>query len=374
MHGLNMENDSDRHFMQRALREARRGVGRTSPNPAVGAVIVRDGQIVGKGFHKKAGTPHAEIHALREAGENAYGATAYVTLEPCNHTGRTPPCTHALLAAGVSRVVAGMLDPNPKVNGSGMAFLASHGIATRTGVMEEECRAINYPFIKFITTGLPWIVMKAGMSLDGKLNYQSDTSGWMTGVETRKRVHQLRNQYDAILVGRKTVEIDNPELNVRYCRNGRDPVRVVLDSQLSVPLQAKFIRNASAAATIIFCAPAASPEKERLLVDAGVIVHRVESRQGGLNLKQVARRLTEHNVLSVLVEGGAAVHGSFLTEQLYDFAHLFYGSVIAGDKGNALLSGYSAASRDMAVRLTEQHSMRLGEDFEITGRVRYPIR
>ena len=358
--------------MRLALREAKKGLGATSPNPAVGAVIVRDGEIVGKGYHKKAGTPHAEIHALRQAGELAKGATIYVTLEPCNHTGRTPPCTHALRDAGISKVVAGMLDPNPRVNGSGMTYLGEHGIKTDWGVLREECEEINYPFIKYITKGQPWLVMKAGMSLDGRLNFQHGTRGAMTGALTQKRVHQLRSRYDALLVGRNTVVVDDPSLTVRFGKKRRDPVRIVLDTHLHAPHTAKIFNLNSQSSTVIFCGPNASAEKEKVLRDLGAHIYRVDERKDGLDLKQIFAQLAQLNVLSVLVEGGSAVHGACLRHKLYDYAHLFYGNVFAGESSDSLLSSYTAGDSDQAAYLLDKHYLTLGDDFEIRGKIGYP--
>ena len=205
----------DTRFMRLALREARKGLGRTSPNPCVGAVIVQEGTVVSRGYHKKAGTPHAEVHALRKAGARAIGATLYVTLEPCNHTGRTPPCSHAVAAAGIKRVVVGMEDPNPLVSGSGNTYLQNQGVEVISGILEKECRDLNLPFIKHISTGKPFVVMKAGMSLDGKLSYQEGQPGKMTGEKSLRRLHGLRNHLDAILIGRGTVVADNPSLTTR---------------------------------------------------------------------------------------------------------------------------------------------------------------
>ncbi|MEN8189225.1 MAG: bifunctional diaminohydroxyphosphoribosylaminopyrimidine deaminase/5-amino-6-(5-phosphoribosylamino)uracil reductase RibD, partial [Thermodesulfobacteriota bacterium] len=208
---MNIE-DIDAHFMRLALKEARKGQWKTSPNPCVGALVIKNGEIIGKGYHKKAGTPHAEIHALNDAGEHAAGSTVYVTLEPCNHAGRTPPCSHALVKSRVKRVVVGMGDPNPLVDGSGNSYLRAHGVDVTEGVLEEQCRAINLPFIKYITTRTPWVMMKAGVSLDGRISYQKGIGGRLTGPESSRYVHRLRHRMDAILVGIGTVEADNPSL------------------------------------------------------------------------------------------------------------------------------------------------------------------
>ncbi len=228
-----MTETQDERFMRMALKEAKKGLGRTSPNPCVGAVIVKHDRIIARGYHKKAGEAHAEIEAIRNSAESVFGATIYVTLEPCNHTGKTPPCSQAILKHGFSRVVVGMTDPNPLVNGRGIELLRNRGIEVVSGILEQECKALNFPFLKHITQGIPWLIMKAGVSLDGRLNYQHDCSGWITGEKSAREVHRIRNEVDAILVGRKTVEIDNPSLTTRIeCRPAKDPIRIILDTEL----------------------------------------------------------------------------------------------------------------------------------------------
>lgn len=365
--------DTDIAFMRQALREAKKGLGRTSPNPCVGAVIVNNGQVVGKGYHKKAGTPHAEVHALRDAGEKARGATLYVTLEPCSHTGRTPPCCHAVAAAGISRVVVGMTDPNPLVDGSGNSYLRQHGIEVVAGVLEQDCQAINRPFIKYITTGLPLVVMKAGVSLDGKLNYRRGESGWITGSRSVQMVHRLRDGHDAIMVGRSTAAIDNPSLNTRLGkRKGRDPVRVILDSHLALDPDSRPFSVQSTAPAWVFCATDADQRKIFRLREIGVEVFAVQSTGSGLDLREVLTILGSRQITSVLVEGGAEVHGALLRERLYDFAYLFIAPLFAGEEGVSLVSGYRADNKVAAVSLVQPTSTRLGDDILVSGQIRYP--
>lgn len=359
--------------MRLALGEARKGIGRTSPNPCVGAVIVKNDQVIAKGYHKKAGTPHAEIHALRAAGSAAAGATMYVTLEPCNHTGKTPPCSHAVAAAGIARVVVGMEDPNPLVDGTGITYLRERKIEVVTGVLQEECRAINRPFIKHITTGMPWVVMKAGISLDGKLNYQQGESGWITGSKSVEKVHRLRNIHDAIMVGHHTVAIDNPSLTTRLTRGkGRDPIRIILDSTLVLASDMRPFTVQSAAPTWVFCAETAEERRVRQLESIGVRVFPVQRDEYGLVLRQVFRRLGENGVTSVLVEGGAALHGAILREQLYDYANLFLAPLFAGEGGISLLSGYFATSKQDCVIIEAPTYTKTGEDVMISGCLHYP--
>jgi diaminohydroxyphosphoribosylaminopyrimidine deaminase/5-amino-6-(5-phosphoribosylamino)uracil reductase len=357
-----------------AIALAKKGLGRTAPNPCVGAVVVRDGVIVGRGWHQRAGTPHAEVHALCQAAEKARGATLYVTLEPCNHSGRTPPCTQAILAAGIGRVVIGMSDPNPLVAGSGIRTLQEHGVACEVGLLAERCQAINRPFVKYITSGLPYVTMKAAITLDGRLNFARGRQDWLTGDKVRRYAHRLRDQYDAILVGAGTVRVDNPSLNVRDIglgKNGRDPLRLILDSKLSLPLDAKVFILDSAAKTVVFCGADAADEKRKLLEKQGVEVCPVVVSAGRLDLGQVLRAGAARQLCSVLVEGGAAVHGEFLRQRLYDEAHLLVAPMFAGENGLPLFTGFAATETKSAPRLTEMTTRHLGDDLLICGRLRY---
>ena len=363
----------DEHYMKLALEEAQKGVGRTSPNPAVGALIVKNGVVVGKGYHKKAGTPHAEIHAMNDSSCSLQGATIYVTLEPCSHTGRTPPCCEAVARAGISRVVIGMMDPNPLVNGRGVSYLQNHGIEVATGVLQNECENINLPFLKHIQTSLPYMVMKAGVSLDGRLNYQSGVSGWITGEKSGTKVHQLRDRFDAIMVGSGTIIADNPSLTTRLkdIKNSRDPVRIILDSFLSSKLSAKIYNQESNASTIIFCSKNAEENKKRSFENKGIKVFTVDSGSKGLDLKQVLSKIGEEGICSVLVEGGASLHGSLLREELYDYAYLFYGTVFAGDSGQSLAQGVDVQSNKVAPRVLDPKFQQLGDDMLVCGKIGY---
>jgi diaminohydroxyphosphoribosylaminopyrimidine deaminase/5-amino-6-(5-phosphoribosylamino)uracil reductase len=364
---------SDEHYMRLALKEARKGMGRTSPNPCVGAVIVKEGRVVSKGYHKKAGTPHAEVHAIRNALEPVVGGTIYVTLEPCSHTGKTPPCSHAIVEARLARVVIGMTDPNPVVNGNGIEHLTSHFVEVSSGVLEKECEEINYPFIKHITQGLPWVIMKAGVSLDGRLNYQRGQSGWITGEQSLREVHKLRNSVDAILVGRKTVEIDNPSLTTRLPRvKTKDPVRIILDSNLSCSPDSKVNHLDSHAPTWIFCGKNVAEQKMTQFRELGITVFPVERDEFGLNLRAVLNILGGEGVCSLLVEGGARLHSAFIRQQLFDYAHLFYGPVFAGDDGVSLIEGYPVQDRSSAPRLGPVTHKKLGDDILISGKLLYP--
>ncbi|TKB28103.1 bifunctional diaminohydroxyphosphoribosylaminopyrimidine deaminase/5-amino-6-(5-phosphoribosylamino)uracil reductase RibD [Desulfopila sp. IMCC35006] len=367
-----MKEKQDNHFMRLALREAAKGLGRTSPNPCVGAVIVKDGKVLGKGYHKKAGTPHAEIHALRNAAASVRGATLYVTLEPCNHTGRTPPCSRAVLEAGIVRVVIGMTDPNPLVNGGGIEFLRSHRIEVISGVLEQECAALNHPFVKHITEGTPWVIMKAGVSLDGRLNYQAGQTGWITGAQSVRAVHKLRDRVDAILVGRKTVEIDNPSLTTRLGRgSAKDPIRIILDTDLATPVASRVYHLESKAPTWIVCATDAPDAKKEAFQEIGIRLLKLPRTETGVDLRSLLKVLGQENICSLLVEGGAMVHGAFLREKLFDYAHLFYAPLFAGSQGVPLIDGYQVQHRDVAPYLAGLSHKRLGDDIMLSGKVCY---
>lgn len=367
---------NDKYYMGLALDEARKGLGRTSPNPCVGAVVVKAGRIISRGYHKKAGTPHAEVHALRSAGAEAKGATMYVTLEPCNHTGKTPPCSHAIVEGGVARVVVGMEDPNPLVDGTGIEYLEAHGVEVSTGVMRQECIEINRPFIKHITTSLPLVAMKAGISLDGKITYQKGYSGWLTGPESSQYSHGLRNTYDAILVGIETVLIDDPVLTTRLADSeagGRDPLRIILDTHLRTPLHSKLVNQESVAPTWIFCSHSVNQDKVKQLHSKGLrVVCLDENSSGRLELLDVLTFLGKESITSVLVEGGSAIHGAMLKENLVDRVHLFYAPLFVGDQGVTLLQGLSSTSQKDAISLQGLQVKQLGNDVLLEGEVHYP--
>lgn len=351
-----------------ALQEARKGLGRTSPNPLVGAVVVADGIVVGKGFHRKAGTPHAEVHALLEAGDLARDATIYVTLEPCNHTGRTPPCTHRIVESGISRVVVGMVDPNPLVGGSGLRFLAEKNIEVSGLVLEDECRAINRPFIKHISTGLPWVIMKAGCSLDGKLAAPDGRCGWITGIESRKEVHRMRDQVDAILIGVDTALNDDPSLTTRLDhQKGHDPVRVILDTHLRLTPKAKMLTLQSDAPTLIFCGSGVDQERRGALLAGGATIYEVPLKNDQLDLGHVLKKLGELQLNSVLVEGGSAVHTSFLHAGLVDQVSLFMAPLFLGQESIPVVGDLGITDVQQGKRFKLSRVKRFGDDVLVEG-------
>jgi diaminohydroxyphosphoribosylaminopyrimidine deaminase / 5-amino-6-(5-phosphoribosylamino)uracil reductase len=371
-----VENEDSR-YMALAVLEAEKGLGRTSPNPAVGAVIVQQHEVVGRGYHQKAGTPHAEVHAIANAGQRARGGVLYGTREPCHHHGRTPPCTEAILRAGLSTVVIGMPDPNPRVTGGGAQYLHQRGIKVRSGVLEEQCRALNYPFIKHSSTGLPWIIMKAGLSLDGRISRRRGQGEPLTGPQAKEYVHRLRNQTDAILIGVDTALIDDPSLTTRLVdvHDRRDPLRVILDSRLRLSPDARMLRQESAAQTWVFCGETACHQKEAQLCKAGARVVRVPTnRAQHLDLMAVFRFLGEQNCTSVLVEGGARIHGAVWGQGLVDELLLLYAPFIIGDLGTPLVENFHLERRPDTSIFSHSTVQPLGLDFLVRGLIQHDLR
>jgi diaminohydroxyphosphoribosylaminopyrimidine deaminase / 5-amino-6-(5-phosphoribosylamino)uracil reductase len=331
----------DRRLMALALKLGAKGTGSTSPNPMVGAVVVKDGRIVGQGYHQRYGQPHAEVEALRQAGPLARGATLYVTLEPCNHHGKTPPCTAAVLTAGIYRVVIANLDPNPRVTGGGAAFLRNQGLIVDQGLLAKAGQKLNEFFFKAITTGSPFVIAKAAASLDGKIATRTNDSRWITGDKARLWGHRLRHQVDAILVGVGTVVADDPQLTTRLpLGKGRDPIRIILDSRLRLPLTAQVLTRKSTAPTWIVCTNAAPPEKMAAIQALGAEIILAPSLDNRVDLAALLPLLGQRRVQSLLVEGGAEVHGSFFAAGLVDKFHLFLApKFIGGRQAPGILGG-----------------------------------
>lgn len=324
----------DEEYMRMALALAARAKGRTSPNPMVGAVLVSEGRVVGRGYHRYAGGPHAEVYALREAGERARGATLYVNLEPCSHFGRTPPCADALIAAGVKSVVAAMEDPNPEVSGKGIARLMAAGIEVRTGLLRDRAERLNEVFIKYITRRLPFVALKCAMSLDGKIATWKGASRWITGEKARDFVHHLRDTYDAVMVGIGTVLQDDPQLTTRLKRGkGRNPLRIVVDSKLRIPLTSRVLTDTAVAPTLVVTTPDASPEKAEEIRARGAKIMRVEGGPSGVNLAALLRELGKIGVTSILIEGGGELNASAFLSGIVDKVYAFIAPKIIGGRG-----------------------------------------
>ncbi len=327
--------NEDIKYMKMALELAKQGKGYTSPNPAVGCVLVKDGAVISTGYHQKAGTPHAEVWALDAAGERAVGATMYVTLEPCAHYGRTPPCAERIVRSGVRRVVAAMMDPNPLVSGRGLELLRQSGIDTICGVLEEEAIRLNEDFLKWIQVQTPFITLKMAVSADGKTAAASGESQWITGEEARKYGHYLRSIHDGIVTGVNSVITDDPQLTCRILREGREarqPVRIILDSRGRIPLTARLLHD-NAAPVIIIGTSAYPEEKKDALEKLGAKVLITKANDAGqVSVTEAVHILGTLGLHSLLIEGGAAIHGSFIQHRLFDKIELFMGNILLGGK------------------------------------------
>lgn len=362
-------------YMELSLGLARKAVGRTSPNPAVGAVLVRNGAIVGQGYTQPPGSWHAEVMALKEAGAKARGATLYVTLEPCCHHGRTPPCTEAIIAAGVKRVHIASLDPNPLVNGYGLRVLKEAGIDTHVGEKREEAAALNEGFAKHITSGQPFVIAKFASSLDGKIATSTGDSKWITGEEARRRVHQLRDAVDAVMVGVNTILADDPQLTARPDAAPREwperqPLRVIVDSRGRTPPAARTLREPGK--VLLAATSAIDPARAQALERAGVEVLVLPEREGMVDLAALLKALGQRDITSVLVEGGGNLLASLVEDGLVDKVMAFLAPVLIGGR-EALtpLEGRGAPTMSQALRLRRPQVEVLGEDVLISGYTGY---
>ncbi|WP_038056458.1 bifunctional diaminohydroxyphosphoribosylaminopyrimidine deaminase/5-amino-6-(5-phosphoribosylamino)uracil reductase RibD [Thermodesulfobacterium hydrogeniphilum] len=355
---------SDEYFMKIAIKEGYKGLGYTSPNPAVGAVLVNPltKEIIAKGYHKRYGYPHAEVEAICKAGGKTKGAHLYVTLEPCSHYGKTPPCTEKILEVGISKVICAIRDPNPVARG-GLEILKSKGVEVKVGVLEKEAKILTRFFLSYILRKQPWVIMKVASSLDGKIAVSTGDSKWITGEEARKYGHKLRHICDAILVGKNTVIKDNPELTCRLVK-GKNPVRIVLDTKLSLSPDYKIFKIDKDKKTVIACGEKASLKKEEVFKNKGIEVWRLPLKRNKIDLKALLEKCYEKGISSLLVEGGAKIHGSVLEENLVDEIFYFVGPVIIGDK-----KGIMAIEREPLTRLNEAlflkdlHVKKLGNSY-----------
>lgn len=355
--------------MQRALDLAAKGLGRTSPNPAVGAVIVRGGRVIGEGFHRRAGLPHAEVEALRQLNGTARGATLYVNLEPCSHHGRTPPCTDALIAAGLQRVVVGMTDPNPLVRGRGLRRLRRAGIEVKTGVLRERCERLNEDFAVFIRTGRPLVTLKLAASLDGRIATASGDSQWISNAASRRLVHELRNRADAVLVGAETVRADDPRLTCRV-RGGRDPLRVILDGRLTISPQARVCTQRSTAPTLIVTTEESGRgEKKTALERQGVEVLCLPGELGRVRLGSLLEELGRRGIKQVLIEGGGQVAAAALGEGIVDKVLFFYAPTLLGGESRPMIGPLGIDRVAAGLKLHTIALYRLGDDVLVTGYV-----
>ena len=358
-------------YMQIALKLAAKARGRTSPNPLVGAVVVKGGEIISSGYHRKAGTAHAEVIALRRAGPLARGATLYVNLEPCCHTDkRTPPCTKAIIEAGIKKVVVAMADPNPSVSGRGLRALRRAGITTELGVLGKEARKLNEVFITYIKTRRPFVILKIAQSLDGKIATARGESKWITGSKARKAVHTLRSSADALLVGRGTVEKDNPSLDCRI-DGGRNPYRVIVDSSLSIPIQSKVLHH-NDGKTIIATTKQASKNKISRIEKLGCMVLIVKNKNSRVDLQSLMQKLGKLEITSVMIEGGSSISASALQSRIVHKVMFFTApKIIGGADSIPSIGGNSPARLSNALALKDLQTSRVGDDVLLEGYVQY---
>ena len=354
-----------------ALALAVKGRGFTSPNPMVGAVVVKDGRVVGSGYHRRVGGPHAEVNALADAGEAAKGATLYVTLEPCNHTGRTPPCTSSIISAGIKRVIVAMSDPNIDVVGGGNDFLTQQGIEVISGVCEDRAKRLNEAFIKYTTTHKPFVIVKCAATLDGRIATRSGDSKWVTGENSREFVHQLRHTVDGILVGIDTVKKDNPSLTTRLKEGqGRDPVRIILDTRLSIPPDAKLLQLESDADTLLITGKAISTKKKQAIEGTGARVVACALKDDLIDMQSLLGKLGALGLTSILIEGGSRVIASALRAGIVDKILFFYApKILGGDDGIPICSGPGPELMKDSLAVTGITVHRFEDDILIEGYV-----
>jgi diaminohydroxyphosphoribosylaminopyrimidine deaminase/5-amino-6-(5-phosphoribosylamino)uracil reductase len=354
------------YFMAHALRLALKARGMTSPNPLVGSLVVKNGRIIGKGYHEKAGFAHAEIIALDEAGTKSRGATLYVTLEPCMHFGKTPPCVDRIIRSGIKEVIIGMIDPNPLNNGKGIKILRQNKIKVKVGFLERELRKANEAFIKYITKGMPLVTVKVAQSLDGKIATRRGDSKWITSDKSRGFAHRLRKDYDAVMVGVNTVLRDNPKLDAWFSK--KQPVKIIVDSQLSVPQDAAIFSGKSALIIVTLLASPGQETDNRRILEKKARILEVKEDAGQVNLKDMMKKLARIGITSILVEGGGILIGSLFDEKLVDKILFFFSpKIIGGKDAISSVMGKGIARIDNAVKVKGMKLRRLGEDFLVEG-------
>lgn len=364
--------EMDIKYMERAVQLSKKGIGYTNPNPLVGAVIVKNNKVIGEGYHKKYGGPHAEINALNNAIEDVKGGTIYVTLEPCSHFGKTPPCAKAIIEHKITKAVIGMVDPNPVVSGNGIRMLKEAGIEVVTGVLEDEVVRLNEVFIKYITTKLPFCTMKTAMTLDGKIAAFTGDSKWISGQMSREYVHKLRHRVSGIMVGVGTVIEDDPRLTTRLSHQmGIDPVRIILDSRGRTPLGAKVLNTDSKTKTIIATTVYTPKEKVKMYEDKGAEVLLLPTQEERVNLKQLVKVLGEKGIDSILLEGGAALNYSALNSGIIDKVITFIApKIIGGDRAITPVGGEGRKCISDAVQVQDIHIQKFKNDIMIEGYIR----
>jgi len=352
---------NDIQYMQQALELAKKGAGHVNPNPLVGAVIVKENKIIGKGYHQKYGRPHAEVNALTSLQESAAGATMYVTLEPCSHYGKTPPCVDAIIKNNLKKVVIGSLDPNPLVAGRSIAKLQAAGIEVETGILKEECDELNTPFFHYITRKTPYVIMKYAMTSDGKIATHTGASRWITGSEARKKVHEDRNRYTGIMVGVGTIIADDPMLNCRI-EIGRDPIRIICDTTLRTPTTSHIIETAKQIPTILLTAQTAK-QKQQPFIDKGCQIIPIPLKNNKLDLQSAMQILAKQGIDSILLEGGATLNASALEAGIIQKVQVYIApKLFGGASAPTPIAGLGVDHPDQAYKLTNKKITILGED------------
>jgi diaminohydroxyphosphoribosylaminopyrimidine deaminase/5-amino-6-(5-phosphoribosylamino)uracil reductase len=368
----NMNNVNDEYYMKLVIALARKGRGYVSPNPMVGAVIVKNGRIISRGYHQRFGGNHAEINALKNAAEDVAASTLYVTLEPCCHEGKTPPCIDSIVEHKIARVVIGTIDPNPLVSCQGINYLQSRGIEVKIGVLENNCRKLNEVFFHFMETGLPFVTIKYAQTLDGRIATATGESQWISSETSLKYTHQLRASHDAILVGAGTVIKDNPELTVRLVR-GRNPLRVIVDSELKIPKQAKVFQNISGARTLIATIKTSADLKFQSIADSDVEIITIKAdRKGNVDLIKLFKILAARNISSILIEGGAQIITSTLKNNLANRLITIIAPKILGS-GIEAVGDLNIRKLSLAKKLSIQKVSRCGDDIIIDSRLNYQL-
>ncbi|MFH1269864.1 MAG: bifunctional diaminohydroxyphosphoribosylaminopyrimidine deaminase/5-amino-6-(5-phosphoribosylamino)uracil reductase RibD [Candidatus Omnitrophota bacterium] len=356
------------YFMNLALRLALKGKDTTSPNPIVGALVVKNGRIIGRGYHEKAGFPHAEAVALDDAGPKARGADLYVTLEPCTHFGRTPPCVDKIIKSGVKRVIVGMLDPNPINNGKGVKILKAQKMGVEVGFLTDKLKKLNEAFIKYITRKMPFVTVKVGQSLDGKIATRTGDSKWITSDRSRVYTHRMRARYDAIMVGVNTIRRDNPKLDAWF--SGKQLIKIVIDSQLSTPEDANIFSRKSSVIIVTLPVKSGQETANRKILSAKARILEVKEKSGQINLRDMMKKLAQLEITSILVEGGGTLIGGLFDEGLVDKVLFFVNpKIIGGKDAISSVMGRGVARIENALKLREVGLRKIGEDFLIEGYV-----
>ncbi|ABR47235.1 riboflavin biosynthesis protein RibD [Alkaliphilus metalliredigens QYMF] len=356
-------------YMRKAIELAKKGTGHTNPNPLVGAVIVKNNKVIGEGYHHYYGGPHAEVDAFNNATEDVKGATMYVTLEPCSHYGKTPPCAKAIVEKGIAQVVIAMRDPNPLVAGNGIGILRESGIEVISEVLESEAKNLNEIFVKYITTEMPFCILKTAMTLDGKIATATGDSKWITNEESRQYVHEIRHQVSSIMVGIGTVLVDDPQLTTRlHNQEGSDPIRVIVDTEAKTPLWAQVLQLSSKVRTIIATTEKADPNKIKALEEKGAEVIIIPLKNNQVDLKCLIQQLGAKGIDSVLIEGGATLNDSALQEGIVDKVVSFIApKIVGGAKAKTPVGGDGIKYMKDAIQLTDIQVRKFGQDIMIEG-------